>query len=189
MSSPAESDICYRLAALQDEVLLSQIHYIASYTHLGMLGEDIPSLECAMRDASFNRYFMAWGRPGDTGIIAGDRAAEITVGAAWYRQYSTLEQHAIIEAGVAIPPHEISIGVTPPYQGSGIGKTMLRMLMYQAQYDGIPTLSLGVNLQNQRAQHLYQAVGFQPMCVFDNHEIMKASLEQLQLNNIPRQVT
>ena len=176
MNSPAGGEIRYRLADQQDETLLSQIHHIAAFAHSGVSPEDIPPLEYALCDPQFNVYFRDWGRSGDTGVIAGDVTTQATVGAAWYRTYSREEHQRILSRGVDIPPHEISIGVVPSYQRRGIGSTLLKYLMGQAEHDGIKTLGLGVSVNNPDARRLYAHIGFTFLALIPGCEIMTAQL-------------
>lgn len=56
--------------------------------------------------------------------------------------------------------HITNIGVHPAYQGQGIGRSLLRILMQVSCRLGMKTMSLEVKRANLRAQNLYTDLGF-----------------------------
>lgn len=64
------------------------------------------------------------------------------------------------------------------YQNKGLGKIALSMLIQELFRWGYQTIILDTNLSNTRAQHVYEALGFQKIRI--NHHSWKNQLGQLQ---------
>jgi ribosomal protein S18 acetylase RimI-like enzyme len=102
------------------------------------------------------RYVRAWGRPGDTAVIALEDG--FPVGAAWYRLFPTAEPgYGYVDERTP----ELAIAVVPSKRGHGIGDALLRSLLDKARQAGYPSLSLSVDSQNAGAIRLYERHGFQ----------------------------
>jgi ribosomal protein S18 acetylase RimI-like enzyme len=101
-------------------------------------------------------YVKAWGRPGDTAVIAIDGG--FPVGAAWYRLFG---QERPGYAFVDERTPELAIAVVPNARGKGIGSKLLDALLAQARAAGYPTVSLSVDRENSGAIELYRRHGFE----------------------------
>jgi ribosomal protein S18 acetylase RimI-like enzyme len=102
------------------------------------------------------RYVRAWGRPGDTAVIALEEG--FPVGAAWYRLFPSAEPgYGYVDEGTP----ELAIAVVPSKRGHGIGDALLRELLEKARQAGYPSLSLSVDSQNAGAIRLYERHGFE----------------------------
>jgi len=97
----------------------------------------------------------AWGRRGDTAVVAEAPTRE-GVGAAWYRFWS-VDVHSYGFVASEIP--ELGIAVRPALRGHGLGSRLLRALLAQAARDRIRQLSLSVETENP-ALRLYERSGF-----------------------------
>lgn len=62
-----------------------------------------------------------------------------------------------------------NIAIDPAFQGKGFGKKLLQYLMQQLITHKIQTLWLEVRESNQKAQHLYQTLGFNEVSVRKNY--------------------
>ena len=100
-------------------------------------------------------YVKAWGRVGDTAVIALDRG--FPVGAAWYRLF---EEDKPGYGFVDEKTPELSIAVVPLHRRKGIGEAVLRSCMVQAREEGFQALSLSVAVHN-RSRMMYQKAGFE----------------------------
>ena len=96
-------------------------------------------------------YVKAWGRPGDTALIAIDDG--FPVGAAWYRLFKR-EQPGYGFVDEDTP--ELAIAVVPSRRGRGIGDELLKALYEQAKTDGYSALSLAVELDNEELVSYYE---------------------------------
>jgi ribosomal protein S18 acetylase RimI-like enzyme len=101
-------------------------------------------------------YVKAWGRPGDTAVIAVEEG--FPVGAAWFRLFPR-ERPGYGFVDAATP--ELAIAVVPSRRGRGIGDALLTSLLDRAREDGHPALSLCVDRRNDDAVRVYERHGFQ----------------------------
>jgi ribosomal protein S18 acetylase RimI-like enzyme len=102
------------------------------------------------------RYVRAWGRPGDTAVIALEDG--FPVGAAWYRLFPAAEPgYGYVDERTP----ELAIAVVPSKRGHGIGDALLRSLLDKARQAGYTSLSLSVDSQNAGAIRLYERHGFE----------------------------
>jgi ribosomal protein S18 acetylase RimI-like enzyme len=100
-------------------------------------------------------YVKAWGRPGDTAVIAID--AGFPVGAAWYRLFGHDKPgYGFVDERTP----ELAIAVVPSARGKGIGSALLAALLDQAREAGYPGASLSVDRNNAGAIELYERHGF-----------------------------
>jgi GNAT superfamily N-acetyltransferase len=102
------------------------------------------------------RYVDGWPAPGDFGVVA-ERSAP--VGAAWWRYFPARSPgYGFIDENTP----EISIGVVAEARGGGTGTVLLEALINAAREQGLPALSLSVELEND-ARRLYQRLGFREL--------------------------
>ena len=102
-----------------------------------------------------SRYVRAWGRPGDTALIAIEGG--FPVGAAWYRLFTEDEPgYGFVDERTP----ELAIAVVPSKRGRGIGEQLLQALLERAQQDGHEQVSLSVAPENPSV-HLYERYGFE----------------------------
>ena len=122
-------------------------------------------------------YVKAWGRPGDTAVIAIDLG--FPVGAAWYRLfghdkpgYGFVDEHT----------PELAIAVVPSARGKGIGSALLDALLGRARSDGYPAISLSVDCNNAGAIELYARHGFTRVGEDEDSLTMLADLQPTPTN-------
>jgi GNAT superfamily N-acetyltransferase len=102
------------------------------------------------------RYVRAWGRPGDTAVIALEDG--FPVGAAWYRLLPASEPgYGYVDERTP----ELAIAVVPSKRGHGIGDALLRALLERAAAAGHEQISLSVDSRNAGAIRLYERHGFE----------------------------
>jgi ribosomal protein S18 acetylase RimI-like enzyme len=117
-------------------------------------------------------YVKAWGRRGDTAVIALDKG--FPVGAAWYRLFDRARPgFGFVDERTP----ELAIAVVPNARGRGVGTALLNALLERARADGYPTLSLSVDRANAGAIELYQRHGFEQVAEDDDSVTMLAHLE------------
>ena len=77
-------------------------------------------------------YVKAWGRRGDTAVIALDKG--FPVGAAWYRLFEGQRPgYGFVDEGTP----ELAIAVVPNARGKGVGTALLAALLERARGDGL----------------------------------------------------
>lgn len=103
------------------------------------------------------RCLEAWGRRGDSGVVAQDTNGT-RLGAAWYRLFGRSDRGNGILAHRDVP--ELAIAVVPEHRGRGIGGDLLVALARNAKDDGYERLMLSVDPENAPAVRLYERVGF-----------------------------
>jgi ribosomal protein S18 acetylase RimI-like enzyme len=122
-------------------------------------------------------YVKAWGRPGDTAVIAID--AGFPVGAAWYRLFGA-ERPGYGFVDERTP--ELAIAVVPSARGKGVGSALLAALLARAREDGYPSISLSVDRNNAGAIGLYQRHGFAQVGEDPDSLTMRAALDSTHAN-------
>ena len=116
-------------------------------------------------------YVKAWGRRGDTMVIAIDDG--FPVGAAWFRLF-TARQPGYGFVDERTP--ELAIAVVPSARGKGIGSALLEALLARAREAGHEAISLSVDRNNAGAIRLYEQHGFQRVAETDDSVTMLARL-------------
>ena len=100
-------------------------------------------------------YVKAWGRPGDTAVIA--LVDGFPVGAAWFRLFTaTLAGYGFVDEQTP----ELAVAVVPSARGQGVGSALLGSLLDRARTDGYNAVSLSVDRHNEGAIALYEQYGF-----------------------------
>jgi ribosomal protein S18 acetylase RimI-like enzyme len=100
-------------------------------------------------------YVKAWGRPGDTAVIA--LVDGFPVGAAWFRLFrASAPGYGFVDEQTP----ELAIAVVPSSRGMGVGSALLEALLERAREEGFAGLSLSVDRHNGAAIALYEHHGF-----------------------------
>ena len=100
-------------------------------------------------------YVKAWGRPGDTAMIA--LRDGFPVGAAWFRLFpATAPGYGFVDEQTP----ELAVAVVPNARGKGVGSALLGSLLDRARADGYDAVSLSVDRHNEGAIALYEQAGF-----------------------------
>jgi GNAT superfamily N-acetyltransferase len=119
-------------------------------------------------------YVKAWGRPGDTAVIAIEEG--FPVGAAWYRLFDRdLPGYGFVDETTP----ELAIAVVPSRRGRGIGDALLQALLARARDDGHSALSLCVDRRNADAIRVYERHGFDRVTEDEDTVTMRAALAPL----------
>ena len=109
-----------------------------------------------MSDPALSHYIEAWPRAGDVGVIAEAKDGS-PVGAAWWRLFSSADPgYGFVRPDIP----EVSIGVIEARRGQGIGTHLLEALVECGRLQGLPALSLSVEVENP-AVRLYTRVGWE----------------------------
>jgi len=122
-----------------------------------MTWRDIPALT-AIEPALFADD--AWSEPSWWAELAGRPRRSYVVG----EQSGTLVGYAGVDCGGEVAD-VMTIAVTPPAQGHGLGAVLLHWLIAEAQRSGAQHLMLEVRADNVVAQRLYLATGFSTLSV------------------------
>jgi ribosomal protein S18 acetylase RimI-like enzyme len=116
-------------------------------------------------------YVKAWGRPGDTAVIAIDNG--FPVGAAWYRLFSDRRPgFGFVDESTP----ELAIAVVPSARGRGIGSALIDALSARAREAGHRAISLAVDSTNDGAIDLYRRHGFETVDERGDSVTMRADL-------------
>lgn len=100
-------------------------------------------------------YVKAWGRVGDTAMIA--LLDGFPVGAAWFRLFkASAPGYGFVDEQTP----ELAVAVVPNARGKGVGSALLTSLLEQGRAGGYSTLSLSVDRHNEGAIALYEQYGF-----------------------------
>jgi ribosomal protein S18 acetylase RimI-like enzyme len=134
-------------------------------------GEPRPSIEEVLARPEISVYLDAWGRAGDTALIAEDESGK-RLGAAWYRLF-TADAHGYGFIDSSVP--ELTVSVRGAVRGRGVGTALLLALIDQAADEGLNELSLSVEKDNP-ALRLYERLGFKPAADPGDTVTMRLSL-------------
>jgi len=108
-----------------------------------------------LADSRTAHYIAGWPRDTDLGVIA--EANGEPVGAAWLRFFPAADPGY---GFVAIDIPELTVGVSAPWRGQGVGRALMRAIAERARHAGIRKISLSVERRNF-AQRLYLSEGYQ----------------------------
>lgn len=113
-----------------------------------------PDMNDFFKETKINRFLADWGRPGDKSFIA--EKGGVPIGAAWYRLFKAEEgSYGFVDENTP----EIGISLRKHYRSRGIGRKLLRTLIFESQREGFESLSLSVDPANF-ALRLYESEGF-----------------------------
>ena len=120
-------------------------------------------------------YVKAWGRPGDTAVIAIDGG--FPAGAAWYRLFPRDRPgYGFVDERTP----ELAIAVVPNARGKGVGSALLGALLDRARAEGYGAISLSVDRNNAGAIELYERHGFERVGEDDDSVTMLAHLQSTE---------
>ena len=134
--------------------------------------------ESARSNPDLQPYVEGFGRRGDVGVIALDRATQAKAGAAWIRLMPAgWPLHRYVDATVP----ELAIAVAPEHLGQGAGSQMIAKVLAAAAAI-YPAVALSVRANNP-AKRLYERMGFATVAEITNRVggqslIMRAILER-----------
>jgi ribosomal protein S18 acetylase RimI-like enzyme len=117
-----------------------------------MLESDEP-IQKALVDKQLTKYWQAWGRPRDLGVVAIRDADGVPLSCAWVRQLGANDEGYVAE-GVL----ELAFGTVASERGRGVGTQTLTRLIEQCRLEATG-ISLSVRADNP-AVRLYKAFGF-----------------------------
>lgn len=115
-----------------------------------------PELEEGLARPDLAKVLLGWGRAGDLAMVATDGSGE-RIGAAWMRLW-TVQDHSHGFVDEQTP--ELGIGVRRDFRRHGVGTALLLALLGRAREEGVPRVSLSVEIENV-ARLLYERFGFQ----------------------------
>jgi ribosomal protein S18 acetylase RimI-like enzyme len=119
--------------------------------------------EAALAQPANQKYLSAWGRLGDTAVVAVDGAGQ-SCGAAWYRLFpEAAPGYGFVAPGIP----ELTIGVSAKTRGQGVGTLLLRALLATARAQHLARMSLSVDRRNP-ARALYERLGFRDAGISDS---------------------
>jgi len=142
-----------RRARPDDAEFLREMLFEAAYWRVAM---PRPTIEQALARPELAKVLDGWGRPGDLAMVATDGQGE-RFGAAWIRLW-TRGNH--LRGFVDEQAPELGIGVRKEFRRHGVGTALLLAVLGRAREDGVPRVSLSVEIENV-ARLLYERFGFQ----------------------------
>jgi GNAT superfamily N-acetyltransferase len=108
-------------------------------------------------DISISSYVDAWGRKGDTSVIAMEDGHSI--GAAWFRLFAADRPgYGFVDGETP----EMTIVVVPTKQQRGIGEQLLDALVERASNQGYPAISVSIRRGDPDGERL-ASHGFEPV--------------------------
>jgi GNAT superfamily N-acetyltransferase len=120
--------VTVRAANVSDHHFLESMFVEAALWDPGVARQTIASL---LRVPQLSPYFVDWGRPSDVALIAS--AADRSVGAAWYRFFSSHEPgFGFVDESIP----ELGIAVVKEWRGRSTGTTLLKELISTARTRG-----------------------------------------------------
>lgn len=132
-----------------------------------------PTLDEGLARPDLVKVLAGWGRAGDLAMIATDGGGE-RIGAAWMRLW-TVQDHTHGFVDERTP--ELGIGVLKDFRRHGVGTALLLALLGRAREDGVPRVSLSVEIENV-ARLLYERFGFQLHSVNQGVATLLVQLEE-----------
>lgn len=146
--SRGDEDVTIRRAQEEDRDFLIRMNHLTE-----TWGDEDAAQE---RDFSeSDRHYVGKWTPDQGGVIA--VRDDEPIGAAWLRTF-TAEDPGTGFVEEKYP--EVAIALVPGHTGGGVGRRLLTAALDQARDDGRPGVSLCVEKGNDRAQALYEKLGF-----------------------------
>jgi len=136
----------------EDTAFLQRMLYEAVNTRPGKTWSDF---EASMSEPRNRRFWIAWGRDGDLGVVAeyGRRA----IGAAWIRRFDGDDLGPVDDPSIPV----MAIGVEGDHRSVGIGGLLLDGLIASARLAKVEVIALTTNTWNEAALRLYARRGFE----------------------------
>jgi GNAT superfamily N-acetyltransferase len=143
--------------------------------------QDVPFMRDMLRHAYYarwvddeatplSRYVDAWGRRGDTALIAIEDYQPVA--AAWFRLFPVRQPgYGFVDEETP----ELTIAVVPSRRGHGLGAELLEALLAEARRQGFNRMSLSVEPDNP-ALRLYEQRGFSKVGEHGGTLVMLAEL-------------
>ena len=142
-----------RRTRAEDAEFLREMLFEAAYWRVAT---PRPAIDEALARPELAKVFEGWGRAGDLAMIATDGQGE-RIGAAWMRLW-TRSNH--LPGFIDQQTPELGIGVRKEFRRHGVGTALLLAVLGRAREDGVPRVSLSVEIENV-ARLLYERFGFQ----------------------------
>ena len=115
---------------------------------------ELPPREWVLEHPQVSPFHTAWGREGDTGLVAEVDGAPC--GLAWYRFFTEAEHG---EGFVDEATPEVAVAVVDGMRGRGIGGALMAAIQDRAREHGVERMSLSVD-QDNPAKRLYTRLGY-----------------------------
>src|SRR5438876_649706 len=128
----APADYVLRPLTADDEAILWDMLYLA----LSPEGGEAPPRDIVHRP-EFARFVKVWGRPGDRGFVAFDKAEKALLGAVWLREQ--------LENDPAEAPPKLAFVVRPGHRQRGIGASLLTQFIRANPSLAAVALRVGAN--------------------------------------------
>jgi len=136
----------------EDAEFLREMLFEATYWRVA---SPRPAIDEALARPELAKLLDGWGRFGDLGMVATDGQGE-RIGAAWMRLWSRADH---LSGFVDERTPELAIGVRKEFRRHGVGTALLLAVLGRAREDGVPRVSLSVEIENV-ARLLYERFGF-----------------------------
>ena len=146
--SRGDEDVTIRRAQEEDRDFLIRMNHLTE-----TWGDEDAAQERDFSESD-GHYVGKW-TPDQGGVIA--VRDDEPIGAAWLRTF-TAEDPGTGFVEEKYP--EVAIALAPGHTGGGLGRRLLTAALDQARDDGRPGVSLCVEKGNDRAQALYEKLGF-----------------------------
>ena len=156
----APADYTLRPLHAQDEPILWEMLYLALTPPTGAA----PPREI-MQQPEFSRYVAGWGKEGDSGFLAQDKAGVLVLGAVWLR-FSLGE-------GKADSPAEIPFVVRQGHRQHGIGASLLTQMVRATPSLSAVSLRVGAD---SPAVRLFERFGFDVVSKGDQAVVMRRAV-------------
>jgi GNAT superfamily N-acetyltransferase len=144
----------------QDEPILWDMLYLALSPESG----EVPPPEIVHRP-EYERFVEGWGRPGDCGFVASEKAGGALLGAVWLR--------AQLANDPAAATPELAFVVKPGHRQRGIGASLLTQFV--RANPGLDSIALRVGA-NSPAVRLMGRFGFEITTQSDKAVVMRRGI-------------
>lgn len=119
-------------------------------------GVELPPAELVLEHPQVAPFHVAWGKDGDTALVAESEDDGTPLGLAWYR-FFTEQDHG--EGFVDEETPELAVAVVDGHRGSGLGTALMEAIHVRAREEGVMRISLSVDRDNP-ARRLYLRLGY-----------------------------
>ncbi len=136
----------------EDVAFLQRMLYEAVNTRPGKTWSDF---DVSMREPRNRRFWFAWGRDDDLGVVA-EREGR-AIGAAWIRRFDGDDLEPVDDPSIPV----MAIGIERDHRSVGIGGLLLDGLIASARPTKVEVIALTTNTWNEAALRLYARRGFE----------------------------